>query len=279
MIEIINAFSRAAEKYQGFIVDLWGVVHNGREAFASSVEALTQMRARGKKVCLLSNAPSRSDFLRRHLHALGVDQYDFILSSGELIWQELKTRSHPDFAELGEKCHMIGGAAGHSLLEGLDIVPCPELEQADFAWCFQLPEQDWLPVLEKMRARDIPLICGNPDKVVLYGDKMALCPGTMAESYQLMGGRVIYRGKPYREAYEACFELCGSGNLAAIGDGMDTDIAGARQAGLDAYFISSGIHREELGLSGQIEQARKRLANFFAQYPYRPTATLTRLAW
>jgi HAD superfamily hydrolase (TIGR01459 family) len=279
MCKILNSFSQAAAKYQGFIIDLWGVVHNGQEAFASSIEVLTQMRARGQTVCLLSNAPSRTDFLRRHLDMLGVKQYDFLLSSGELIWQELKARKHPDFASLGRKCHMIGGAAGLGLLEGLDAVSCPELEQADFVWCVQMPEQDYRPILAQMRARDIPLLCGNPDKVVLYGDKMALCPGVMAESYQTMGGKVIYRGKPYQEAYEACFRLCGSRNLAAIGDGMVTDIAGARQAGLDAYFVSSGIHHQELALSGQLAEDQARLADFFARYPYQPTATLPGLVW
>jgi HAD superfamily hydrolase (TIGR01459 family) len=279
MITIINSFAQAAEKYQGFIIDLWGVVHNGCQAFAPSVDAMARMRALGKKVCLLSNAPSRADFLRRHLNKLGVKEYDFLLSSGELVWQEFKSRRSPQFASLGQKCHIIGAAAGLSLLEGLDLVPCPELEKADFVWCVQMPEEDWRPILRDMKKLNLPLVCGNPDMVVLYGDKMALCPGTMAAGYEQMGGKVIYRGKPYPEAYEACFALCASRNLAAIGDGMATDIAGARRAGLDAYFITSGIHREELALNGRTAHDQNRLAEFFASYPYTPTAAMPCLAW
>ncbi|MDR1397469.1 MAG: TIGR01459 family HAD-type hydrolase [Desulfarculales bacterium] len=279
MTAIITSFARAAEKYQGFIIDLWGVVHDGRQAFPPSVEAMARMRALGKKVCLLSNAPSRTDFLRRHLDKLGVKEYDFLLSSGELVWREFKTRSSPQFASLGQKCHIIGAAAGLALLEGLDLIACPDLEEADFVWCVQMPDQDYRPILEKMKKLDLPMVCGNPDMVVLYGDKMALCPGTMAAGYQKMGGRVIYRGKPYPEAYEACFALCASRNLAAIGDGMVTDIAGARRAGLDAYFITGGIHRDELALNGRPAHDQSRLAEFLAQYPYVPTAAMTALVW
>jgi HAD superfamily hydrolase (TIGR01459 family) len=279
MTGIITSFAQAAEKYQGFIIDLWGVVHNGCQAFPSSVAAMARMRALGKKVCLLSNAPSRADFLRRHLTNLGVREYDFLLSSGELVWREFKDRSSPQFASLGRKCHIMGAASGLSLLEGLDLVACPELEKADFVWCVQMPDEDWRPIAENMKKLNLPLVCGNPDMVVLYGDKMALCPGTMAAAYEQMGGRVIYRGKPYPEAYEACFALCASRNLAAIGDGMATDIAGARRAGLDAYFITSGIHREELALTGETAHDKNRLAEFLARYPYAPTAAMHCLAW
>ena len=276
---IIDKFSRVAGRYQGFIIDLWGVVHNGEKAFPHSVEVMANLKAMGKKICLLSNAPSRVSFLHKHLARLNVKDYDFVMSSGEMVWQELHTGKSPEFAALGKNCFMIGGIAGPSLLAGLDINDCPSLGEADFVWAAQMPEGDYTALLKQMREMNLPLICGNPDMQVLFDQKLVLCPGALAQEYRAMGGQVIYRGKPYPHVYKACLDFCGTDNLAAIGDGMMTDILGAHNAGLDSYFISSGIHGNELNHAGRAGVDADKLQAFLAGFAYAPTATMLELTW
>jgi HAD superfamily hydrolase (TIGR01459 family) len=233
----------------------------------------------GKKVCLLSNAPSRNDYLRAHLDELGVHDYDLLLSSGELAWHGLRYGDPPEFASLGRNCLMIGHVRFESnLVAGLDLEFCQTPEKADFVWAVGVPENE-AAILREMRERGLPLLCGNPDLEVRFGDKILRCAGSFARHYQQMGGRVIYCGKPNINAYRRCLEFCGSRHVAAIGDGMPTDITGACRAGLDSYFIASGIHAEKIGFSSDCDLASLNLEAFFAEFGCQPSASMPYLRW
>ena len=277
---MLEHFSKVADNYHGCIIDLWGVVHDGQKPFAHSVRAMANLREKGKTVCLLSNAPSRSRLIAQHLANMGVDQYDFVMTSGELVWQGMKNRKEADLGGLQGRAYVIGYWAGFDLFDEIDNISlCSDVEQADFVCCVQLPQGDYLPVLHKMAARDLALICVNPDLVVLHNGQLAACPGTLALTYQQMGGKVIYRGKPYAQGYQACFDFCESRNLAAIGDGLLTDIKGANDMGLDSYFVANGIHGEKLSFDAMGCPSAGSLESLFKFYDVTPTATMPRFMW
>ena len=95
------------------------------------------------------------------------------------------------------------------------------------------------------------MICANPDIVIHRGDTLIYCAGALAVRYEELGGPVLYAGKPHRPIYDRALALAGQARGAAIdarrvlaiGDGMRTDIIGAARAGLDALFVTGGIHR------------------------------------
>lgn len=276
---ILDHFEKVAIQYDGCIIDLWGVVHDGRRPFAGSQEVMARLRAMGKKVCLLSNAPSKVDWVEQHLASMGVVEYDFVMTSGELVWRGLKQRNHPDFAQLGHKVHMMGYTDSQMLLEGLGLQLCQDIKEADFAWCIQTPAEDYRPMLRQMLEDDTPLICANPDLEVLFNGQLVACPGAMAQQFEQMGGKVIYRGKPFAHGYQACFDFCNSNNLAAVGDGMLTDILGAKEAGLDSYFVANGIHGHSLTFNQHGEPDSVTLGQLFQQCGLCPTATMAWLRW
>ena len=114
-------------------------------------------------------------------------------------------------------------------------------------------------------ARDLELICANPDRVVQRGDRLIYCGGALADLYESLGGRVTMAGKPYGPIYELAIDegqkLLGRpvdrSRVLCIGDGVITDVLGANRQALDCLFIAQGIHGDAArGPDGRLDPAR-----------------------
>jgi HAD superfamily hydrolase (TIGR01459 family) len=221
-----------------------------------------------KRLVLLSNAPRRADDVVRRIAKIGVPRrlYHEVMSSGEEAWQHLHRRDEPFYAALGRRCLHICSERDLEMREGLDLDWVATPEEADFILNTGPAEWEdthdvYAPLLERARSRDLPMICANPDLVVIHGGRPALCAGAIAEQYEALGGRVRWHGKPYPSVYESCLVLLGLADrrrILAIGDSLRTDIAGAAAAGIDSLLIAgSGIHGAEFaGLDGALAADR-----------------------
>src|SRR5689334_11140454 len=243
--------------------DIWGVVHNGLEAFPEACAALQSYRKHGGTVILITNAPRPADSVQRQLQKLGVadDTYDAIVSSGDLTRHYVA--DHP-----GRKMFWLGPERDNSIYRGLDPVLSP-LGEADYIVCTgffddetETPE-DYQPMMLQALKRKLPLICANPDIVVERGDRLIYCAGAIAELYRELGGEVIFYGKPHRPIYERAMELAAGQHghalardrVLAIGDSVRTDLAGAHGFGIDCLFVTRGIHAEEFAGVDQLDPA------------------------
>ena len=245
--------------YRGLIVDLWGVMHNGEALFPEALDALMQARARGAQVQFLSNAPRRAASIVTLLDRMGMprEAYDGIVSSGEESWQGLKARSLPFYRDLGPVCfHLGAGAKDANMREGLDFrfqdaIEGPE-GRAD--WILNTgPEAstdvaEWIPVLQQALDAGLPMVCANPDRVVMRGAAKELCAGSLAEWFEDQGGVVQWHGKPFADVYRVARAAMGlqRQQVLAIGDSFTTDVAGARAAGIDVLLVNTGIHQTDL---------------------------------
>jgi HAD superfamily hydrolase (TIGR01459 family) len=243
--------------------DIWGVVHNGLEAFPEACEALHTYRQRGGTVILITNAPRPADSVQRQLRKLGVadDTYDAIVSSGDLTRHFVA--DHP-----GKKMFWLGPERDNSIHRGLDPVIGP-LEQADYIVCTGLFDdetetpEDYRAMMLQALERKLPFVCANPDIVVERGDRLIYCAGAIAELYRELGGEVIFYGKPHRPIYERAMALAAErrGHAApldrvlAIGDSVRTDLTGALGFGIDCLFVTRGIHSEEFEGLDQLDPA------------------------
>ena len=262
--------------------DIWGVVHNGLEAFPEACEALHRFRTRGGTVILITNAPRPADSVQRQLRKLGVadDTYDAIVSSGDLT--RLFVADHP-----GKKMFWLGPERDGSIHRGLDSVMAP-LEQADYIVCTGLFDdetesaEDYRAMMLQARERKLTLICANPDIVVERGDRLIYCAGAIAELYRELGGEVIFYGKPHRPIYERAMALAAerSGHkpqlsrVLAIGDSVRTDLAGAHGFGIDCLFVTRGIHSEEFEGIDQLDPASVK-----ELFGHPPRALMRELRW
>lgn len=289
-IPVIAGISEVSDKYDGFILDLWGVIHDGEKPYPGVPECLKQLKAGGKQVCLLSNAPRRTDSVVEKLENMGVsrDLYAHIMTSGEATWRALKSRDDAWYAKLGDKCYHLGPERDFSVLEGQDFSIVDTPAEADFVvntgiYDFGDTMEDYEDTLQACHAAKLPMVCANPDLIVVTARHgLALCAGSLAQRYEELGGEVSYHGKPHKGVYEACFELLAGiapERILAVGDSLHTDIAGATNAGIDSVLVAGGIHREELFPANDSSLDSQALARLSSGYGYRPTGTLGQFLW
>lgn len=281
-VSVIDSIRKAGSHYAAWLVDIWGVMHDGEHASASAVDACRAFRGQGGKVLLISNAPRPAHSVAAQLDGFSIprDAYDGILSSGDLT-REL-VRETP-----GARIYHLGPERDRPVFDGLDITFADEGD-ADLIVCTGLFDDetetpdDYAAMLKRLAAREARMICANPDVQVERGSRLVWCAGALAKPYEELGGPVTYAGKPYRPIYDMAFrriaELArreiATDQVLAIGDGVHTDIAGAANAGLDAVFIASGLHLRP-GTDGQLNQ--RDLESLFRTGP-RPIAAMRQLA-
>jgi HAD superfamily hydrolase (TIGR01459 family) len=282
-VDGIRAF---ADRYQGFVLDQWGVIHDGHRALPAALAAIAELKRRGKRLVLLSNSGRRAELNRRRLAALGFDvaMFDAVVTSGEIAWRRLRDRAEAPFRDLGRRCLLltIGGDLG--VVEGLELELVETPEEADFLFATGLeapprPLEAYRPLLERARARGLPMLCSNPDRVAPVAGELVLAPGSLAAVYEDLGGSVRYVGKPYPAVYAACLDALqglGREEVVAIGDSMEHDVKGANDAGIASCFLTGGIHAAEFPLEATLEPGVARLAE---RHGARPDWVARRLAW
>ena len=244
----LEKLSDLIDRYDVFFIDLWGVVHNGFELLPNVLNVLTNLKNEKKKIFFLTNAPRRSFIIKDQLGQLGLDKglYDYIITSGEITWQKLKEKENKDF----KNCFLIAPERDFHLIEGLRFKIVDDTQLVDVIvntgpWGDDDTIENYKLTLEELVKNDPLMICSNPDKVVVRGEKFMICAGLLAEYYQKIGGRVEYYGKPYDEIYNFCFErIRKKKRILVIGDSLENDIRGANNQNLDSLLITSGIHRE-----------------------------------
>ncbi|MFL5289872.1 MAG: TIGR01459 family HAD-type hydrolase [Rhodopila sp.] len=256
-MEHLSGFAPLAERYNGFVLDLWGVIHDGVNAFPHAVECLRQLRAAGKRTLLLSNVPRPNGAVQSMMQRMGIpdDLYTGILTSGEAVRQAL--RSPPDlwWAELGTRVYHLGPERDRPVFEGLPLQIVDTPAKADFVLNTGPDDHrnpsdmaEFEPVLRECARYRLKMICANPDLVVIRGGVRVLCAGALAVRYQELDGDVRSLGKPDPAIYQPVLEQLGLPPEAvlAVGDSLRTDIAGAAGVDLAACWVLGGIHGGEL---------------------------------
>jgi HAD superfamily hydrolase (TIGR01459 family) len=261
-IPLLSGIAPIAGRYDGFILDLWGVLHDGAHPMPGAVEALHRLREAGKRIVILSNAPRRSASVIERIAEIGIARtlYDELLSSGEATWRWLK-QGGPS----GRRLFPIMAARDGSMLDGLDFGIARKIEAADFILNTGVESandkvEDFENILRAGAARGLPMVCANPDLVVIHRGKAEICAGAIALRYEQLGGPVQYFGKPHPPIYRDCFALLGVSDrrrILAVGDSLRTDIAGANAADIDGLLVLGGIHQEEL-TEGDLESVIER---------------------
>ncbi|WP_336294556.1 TIGR01459 family HAD-type hydrolase [Bartonella sp. CB169] len=266
------------EHYDAVFCDVWGVVHNGVNTFKPALKVLHKIRQMGKNVVFLTNSPRLRKDVIAQLQSMDVHSgyYDAIITSGDVTRDLIRAAPR--------KVFFIGQQRDLMLFEGLDCELVEEWEASVVVCSGFLEDFDEDPaayedMFRRIRARNLPFICANPDVIVHYGSQEFWCAGALARLYQQLGGEVRIAGKPHAPIYECAFEKLQTirgkverSQILAIGDGLLTDVKGAAHFGLDALYIMGGIHRGEYMQNGVLDQ--EALQSFFERYGYKPQAMM-----
>ena len=248
----ISGLSKIYSKFDIFLVDLWGVIHNGIECYSDALNVLKNLK-KTKKIILISNAPRPSSSVQKFLNQINFNKsfYDFLITSGDLTRYYLKNFTKK------ENFYHLGPDRDNSLFSNL-MLKKTTLKNARFVICTGVNNNNdnlnkYFSILKKIKKRNLKIICANPDLIVHRGDRAEYCAGSIAKLYEKMGGRVEYFGKPYKNIYEYIFRILKKNSkkkiykskVLVIGDNLNTDISGANNFNVKNLFIAGGIHKPE----------------------------------
>ena len=247
----LNHLSEIYHVYDTFVIDLWGVIHNGIALNPEAIEAVKELTKNFKKIVFLSNAPRPSSKVVDFLLSLQMDKkyLSNVVTSGEAAMHAINKN------KFGKTFFHLGPSRDFSVFEKVKENKT-NIENCDFILCtglFDEHENDlnfYRKFLDKHNSKK--LICTNPDLIVHRGNQEEYCAGYIAKIFEEVGGKTIYYGKPYKEIYEMCFK--NNEKVLAIGDNLRTDIKGANNLNKDCLFISDGVHRSEFSHDDELQK-------------------------
>lgn len=282
----IHGLREIADRYDAFILDLWGCLHDGIVVYPAALEALRRLKAAGKRAIILSNAPRRASEVAARIAEMGItpDLYEFLHTSGEETWRELAQNEIAELRGRGRKLYPLMAARDRAMLDGIDAQLVDDPASADFMLITgtetgkeELASFD--PLLAPAAARGVPMVCANPDLVVHRGGVEEICAGSIAQRYERLGGPVVWFGKPYPAVYRHILAECGltPARLLCVGDALRTDVAGGSGIGAATLFTVGGIHHQELLVDNRLDLAR--LADLCRRLGQTPDFAIAHLGW
>tara|TARA_A100000171_G_C2114266_1_gene136895 strand:+ start:451 stop:1293 length:843 start_codon:yes stop_codon:yes gene_type:complete len=278
---VLDGLEEVFDTYETFIIDLWGVVHDGVDLFPGVLKTLKKLKDLKRTVLLLSNSPRRKEPLMKQLKGLGLPSslYTDLYSSGEDAYQTLRKQGR------GKVCFPVPSSGFSDLLKDSGAQVTDDLEKADCLFNTGLGSlhlSRFETLLQKSYQLKLPMICVNPDISVVSGGKVIFCAGALAERYEQLGGIVSYHGKPYKDIYQHlwktynCFD---KERALALGDALTTDILGANRFGVSSVLVLSGLEGRALGLSPGGFVDKERLYRHCQNKGVMPTYLLHEMVW
>ncbi len=287
-----EGISDISDSYAGFIIDQWGVLHDGVKVYDGVIDCLKELKERHKYVIILSNSGKRAKVNEERLSDLGItpDLYDVIITSGEVTWQGLSDQSEGYFKDIGKKCILISRGGDKTIINGLDIDVVEDPKDADFLMISgsDAPDkilEDYEPILKESARYNLKAICANPDSLGIMGGKNIMGPGTIAARYKDFGGIVEYIGKPHQPIFQHCIKLLQKediypGQTVMVGDTMAHDILGGALAHIDTCLVKQGLHNSVFEGCDELSEVDKALNILIRQYNgVRPNYLVDSMVW
>lgn len=287
-----EGISDISDSYAGFIIDQWGVLHDGEKAYDGVIECLEQLQDRKKHVIILSNSGKRAEQNAERLSDLGIasNLYDDLITSGEVTWQGLHNQSDGYFKDIGKKCVVISRGGDSSIVDGLDVEVVENPKDANFLVISgsDAPEktlEDYEPLLKECARYSLKAICANPDSLGIMGGRNIMGPGTIAARYKDFGGIVEYIGKPHQPIFQHCIRILQEkqiypGQTVMVGDTMAHDILGGSLVNIDTCLVKQGLHASAFEDIDNPADLNKSLDSLIRQYNnIRPKFLVEALSW
>ncbi|MDC3131619.1 TIGR01459 family HAD-type hydrolase [Pelagibacteraceae bacterium] len=251
----LNSILEIIDNYDNFILDQWGVMHNGYNGYKHAIDAIQYLEKKNKKLFIISNSSKRKKSSEDRLTKLGFYKNSFInvLTSGEMIWDTIH-KKYLNSSSIKKCFHIYNTTKEDGLYfrEGLNLKFTEKIEESDLILACtpfsNMTPLDYVPLLNKAIQNKLKMYCANPDfeTIEKNNDKNIFCMGAIAEIYKKMGGEVIIKGKPDISIYNKSTESIEIDKMRtiAIGDSLFHDIKGANNFDIDSILVKSGIHKD-----------------------------------
>ena len=276
----------------GCIIDDWGVLHDGEDAFSGAVDCLKELKERKKHVIILTNDRKTPEEKKIELKKMGIGPslYHHIVTPTSVIREGLNEQKDGIFENIGKKAYVITRKSDLSLLNDTDIEVVDDIEKADFVLFLGMDYpmrtlEHYDPVIRRAIQRRLKAICANQDSKSLIGTNFLMGPGLLARRYEDAGGIVHYIGKPHNLIYKYCIELLREKEIypshtVMLGDTMAHDVLGANAMGIDTCLFKSGLHAANFMHCTTLKEVDNTLKNLIIQYNnVMPTYLVDEMRW
>ncbi|PAP93591.1 TIGR01459 family HAD-type hydrolase [Mesorhizobium wenxiniae] len=250
-VEHVDGIGALVERYQVFLLDQFGVLHDGTNPYPGAVEALSALKRAGRTIVLVSNSGRRARPNEARLLKLGFQpgSWDQFVSSGEIAWRSFHEMAISGTLRPNTKCLLISREGDRSAIEGLPFALTGDGDDAELV-LIAASEGDRYDIDHYRRLfapaamRQVPCFCTNPDKIMLTAVGPRFGAGQLADLYESLGGSVTRIGKPYTPIFDAALALAGNpdrSSVVCVGDSVEHDVAGGIGAGVATALVLSGI--------------------------------------
>jgi len=279
-----SGLSDISDSYMGCIIDGWGVLHDGEDAFEHTVDTLKELNKRKKHIIILVNEAVTAPVYKEKLRKMGIGPslYNEIVTPYEMIYQGIKNQEDLGSEEgaiwdnIGKRCYVFGRPGQEDFLKDLDIEFVEDIENAQFVLMLGMDYprktlESYEPVIRRAIQLRLKAICAAPDSQGLIGTNLLTGPSLVARRYQDAGGIVLNIGKPYTHIFKYCIELLRNQEIypahtVVLGDTMALDMIGAHAVNLDACLFKSGLHAANFMHCQNPKEVDNTLKNLIKQY-------------
>jgi HAD superfamily hydrolase (TIGR01450 family) len=224
-----------AEKYDVFFIDLDGVIYIGNQLLPGSKEAVEELRKRGKQLWFLTNDPR---FLRQELSER-LSRLGIAISPEECITSGWATAQYLVQHAI-QRVYVIGTESLKTEImnQGITVVEQADCQAVVVGYCENTTFHDVQQAVRRIEG-GAPFIATNPDSSFPGAQGRCVATGAIVQAVQAAcGRRPVIIGKPYPPMFHMALKKAASHKrVVMIGDSPDTDILGARQAGIDAILM------------------------------------------
>jgi HAD superfamily hydrolase (TIGR01459 family) len=284
--------SDISDSYMGCIIDDWGVLHDGEDAFPGTVDCLKELKERKKHIVILTNDRKSVEDKKAQLKKMGIGPslYHEIVTPLTVIREGLTEQKNGVFENIGKNAYVITRRGDVSLLENTDIEVVDDIERADFVLMLGMDYpmktlEHYDPVIRRAIQRRLKAICANQDSKGLIGTNFLMGPGLLARRYQDAGGIVHHIGKPHPLVFKHCIEIFRDkeiypSHIVMLGDTMAHDVLGAASVSIDTCLFKSGLHAANFMHCTTLKEVDNTLKNLIIQYNnVMPTYLVDELRW
>ena len=270
--------SDISDSYMGCIIDDWGVLHDGEDAFPGTVDCLKELKNRKKEIIILTNDRMTAADKKVQLKKMGIGPslYSHIVTPTEYIRHYLAEQDKGLFKDFGKTAYVITRQNDLSLLDDTDIEATDDIEKADFVLLLGMdyPRKTleyYDADIRRAIQRRLKAVSANQDSKSLIGTNFLMGPGLLARRYEDAGGIVHYIGKPHPTIFKHCIELFQKKEIfpshtVMFGDTMAHDILGANAVGIDTCLFKSGLHAANFMHCQTLKEVDNTLKNLIIQY-------------
>lgn len=244
------------DAYEALLFDAYGVLVHADGPLPGAADVIARLNRDGRRYFVVTNdASKRPSTAAERFQRFGLPiDASHILTSGMLL-----TGHFAAHGLAGARCAVLGPADSVRYVEdagGVVVAPGAEFDVLVIGDESGFPFVDWADAaLSSLLAsidagREVHLVVPNPDLIYPSGGGFGFAAGTIANMFEgalqlrypaRADLRFARLGKPNTPIFEDAVQRAGTTSVVMIGDQLETDIKGARAAGLDAVWIETGV--------------------------------------